>query len=639
MPNKKFAQQIILLLLVLSLAFPGALVRAHTCPDGRCQESQAFAILSMPNFNNFPIITTLLDIFDDQGEFVSDLSPASVSMLENGQKVVPDTVQELPVPLGVVVAINSGLSLAVRDGLGQSRYDKVAAVITNWAAARPADSADDFSLTWNGGIIASHFLPPAWRNRFDTFDPALRTSQPSLSALSFALDAAQNTQTVPGQKKAILFISGKLENSSVPALDDLTERAKTIGVRIYVWIVDSKANLTQPGTLVLQDLAINTGGRYANFTGTETLPDPETWFSSLRHIYRLSYTSPIRTAGQQSLAVQVSTSGVNLTTLPVNFNLNIQPPNLAILSAPGEIVRENPDKPFEIESFLPREQEISVLIEFPDKFLRKLVRTTLYVDGKKADENTAAPFDVFTWDLSEYSVTADHSLEVEAEDELGLTRKSGATPVKVTVKEPPGGIPGLLLRNGNAVVISLIVFAGAVLLSILFLTGRRRYISLAEQRKARLRNIDPVTQPVIVTFEQPGVQRPNPFPWLRRKATSPAAYFVKLTVDGQPLSGDPIPLNNREMIFGTDPTQATNILDHPSISPLHARLRMNESGSFQLVDNNSVAGTWVNYEPISRDGCLLKHGDMVHFGQFTYRFVLSKPPISRKPTITPDTEK
>lgn len=627
MLNKKFARQIVLLLLALSLALPGALVRA---------QSQAFASISPPDFSQFPTITTLLDIFDDQGEFVPGLSPTSVAMLENGQKVVPDSVQEVQVPLAVTVAVNSGLSLGVRDGLGVARYDKISDAILHWASNRPADSADDFSLTWNGGIIASHFLPPAWSNRFETFDPAPRTSKPGLDALSFALDVAQNTPPVPGQKKTILFISGKLENSTSSAMTDLAERAKTNKVRIYVWIVDSTANLTQAGALALQDLATNTGGQFFNFTGAEALPDPETWFASLRHIYRLSYRSGIRTAGNQTLSVQVSKSGLVLTTQGVSFNLNIQSPNPAILSAPIEIVRENPEKPFDIESFTPLQQEISALIEFPDKFQRKLVRTTLYVDGKKVDENTEAPFDKFTWDLTGYIATADHTLEVEAEDELGLTRKSGATPVKVAVTEPPGGIPGLLLRNGTAIIISIIVLAGAVLLFLLFLGGRRRFATLAERRRAAARNLDPVTQPVIVTFEKPGAQRETSFAWLRRKTSAPPAYFVKLTLDGQPLSGDPIPLNNREMIFGTDPTQATTILDHPSISPLHARLRMNESGAFSLVDQNSVAGTWVNYEPVSREGCILKHGDMVHFGQFTYRFVLSKPPASFKPIITSD---
>ena len=629
MRNRKFAQQIFLILLVICLALPGAFVRA---------QSQAFALIATPDFSKFPTITTQLDAFDDQGEFVSGLSPTSVTVLENGQKIVPDYVQQLQVPLGMVVAINSGPSLAVRDSLGKSRYEKIAAVISNWAAALPADSQDDLSLTWNGGIIASHFQPAAWRNRFDSFDPAPRTSKPGLAALSFALDAAQNTQTVPGEKKALLLISGKLETNSLDGLKELTTRAKTAGVRVHVWIVDSKANLTSPGALALQDLADQTGGHYLSFSGGETLPDPEAWLSSLRHIYQFSYTSKIRTAGQQSLSVQVSAAGLTLTTPPVHFELNIQPPNVALLSAPIQIVRQNPDRPFDIESFQPRQQEISALIEFPDKYPRKLVRTIFYVDGKKVAENTAEPFDKFTWDLSGYTVGGHHTLEVEADDELGLTRRSAAAPVEVIVVEPPGGISGLLLRNGTAVTIALVVLAGAILLVILFLGGRR-FVSLAERRRERVRNTDPVTQPVPVIIEPQGQPRANPFPWLRRKNITPVAYFVKLTADGQPSSGDPIALNNREMTFGADPTQATIVLDHPSISPLHARLRMNETGNFQLVDQNSVAGTWVNFESISRDGRILKHGDMVHFGQFTYRFVLSKPPASLKPTITPDIDK
>jgi hypothetical protein len=630
MLNKKFTRQIFLLLLIICLALPGASVRA---------QSQAFAAIAAPDFSKFPTITTRLDAFDDQGEFLSGLTPENVTMLENDQQIVPDSVQQLQVPLGVVVAINSGPGLAVRDGLGISRYEKVAAVISNWAGAHPTDSPDDWSLSWNGGIIASHFSPIAWKNRFDSFDPALRTSKPGLAALSFALDAAQNTQAVPGEKKALLLVSAHLESASLEGLKDLVTRAKNAEVHVHVWIVDSGANLTLPGALALQDLADQTGGRYLTFTGSETLPDPEAWLSSLRHIYQLSYTSRIKAAGRQSLSVQVKAAGLALTSRTASFELNIQPPNPALLSAPTRIERKNPDAPFDLETFLPRRQEISVLIEFTDKYPRKLVRTTFYVDGKKVAENTTEPFDKFSWDLSGYIVSADHALEVEAEDELGLTRRSASVPVQVIVVEPPGGIPGLMLRNGNAVVISMVVLAGAVLLVILFLGGRRRFASLSERNRRRVRDLDPVTQPIAAIVEpRGGPPRANPFPWLRRKNTSPPAYFVKLTADGQPMPGDPIALNNREMTFGTDPTQASIILDHPSVSPLHARLRMNENGGFQLVDQNSIAGTWVNFESISITGRILKHGDMVHFGQFTYRFVLSKPPISLKPTITPNVD-
>jgi pSer/pThr/pTyr-binding forkhead associated (FHA) protein len=53
------------------------------------------------------------------------------------------------------------------------------------------------------------------------------------------------------------------------------------------------------------------------------------------------------------------------------------------------------------------------------------------------------------------------------------------------------------------------------------------------------------------------------------------------------------------------------------------------------MDQNSVAGTWVNYDPITKEGRVLKHGDVVNFGHLTYRFVLAKPPSATKPIITP----
>ncbi len=230
--------------------------------------------------------------------------------------------------------------------------------------------------------------------------------------------------------------------------------------------------------------------------------------------------------------------------------------------------------------------------------------------------------------------SGEHTLQVEAVDALGLSKRSAAVPVQVIVIQPPGGMAGLVLRNRTAVTISVIVAAGLVLLGILFFGGRKTLMVLAERRRARALRFDPLTQPVKVEKEKDG-SRSNPFPWLRRKVPPPTAYFVKLTMDGQPASGDPVPLTGRELTFGTDPTQATNVFDHPSLSPLHARLRQDENGNFILLDQNSVAGTWVNYEPAPKDGFTLRHGDVIHFGQLTYRFIFSKPPAPQKPVVTP----
>jgi pSer/pThr/pTyr-binding forkhead associated (FHA) protein len=112
------------------------------------------------------------------------------------------------------------------------------------------------------------------------------------------------------------------------------------------------------------------------------------------------------------------------------------------------------------------------------------------------------------------------------------------------------------------------------------------------------------------------------------------AYLIRLTNGGEPASVTPIAVIERDMSFGTDPVQSMHVLDDPSISPLHARIKQTEEGIFVIFDQGSVAGTWVNYEPVTREGRRLAHGDRVHFGQMAYRFDLSQPPAESEPKVT-----
>ena len=99
------------------------------------------------------------------------------------------------------------------------------------------------------------------------------------------------------------------------------------------------------------------------------------------------------------------------------------------------------------------------------------------------------------------------------------------------------------------------------------------------------------------------------------------------------MTENPIPLVEKETILGTDPVQCNQLLDDPSLSPVHARLKQTAEGVFLLSDNGSVAGTWVNYEQLSREGRRLESGDVVHFGQLIYRFQLRTPPTVPQPTV------
>jgi hypothetical protein len=110
--------------------------------------------------------------------------------------------------------------------------------------------------------------------------------------------------------------------------------------------------------------------------------------------------------------------------------------------------------------------------------------------------------------------------------------------------------------------------------------------------------------------------------------------LIRLNPDGTPATASRIPVILPETILGTDPLQATVILDDPALSPLHARIRMTGTG-FMVYDSNSVAGTWVNYEPVTQEGYPIKHGDRVHFGHLSYRFELRNPPAVPEPAVKP----
>ncbi|HAE58037.1 MAG TPA: hypothetical protein DCG54_00615 [Anaerolineae bacterium] len=606
-------------------------------PQVSLAQGQASAVLYEINTSEFPRISGLLDAYDAQGRFMSGLNSGNFSLLEDGQTIRPSRIEERETPLQVVVAIDAGSALAVRDGQGISRYDKAAAVLGNWAVARPADSQDTFSLTWNGGIVASRINPLTWRNRFETFDPQLRASTPSLAALSYALDAALDMPAPPGGKRAVLLLSSHVDSQNIPALNDLTARANQAGIRIFVWIIDSKDFLIHPGSEALRQMAIATGGSSLDFTGVETILDPEEWLDTLRRGYAFEYESGIRASGQFSLSALISVDDLNLNANIIDLNLNVLPPNPILLSPPAQIVRQNLEDQFDIENSLPISQPLEILVEFPDGYVRPLARTALYVNDELVQENTSAPFEQFTWDLRGYLNSSTHTLRVEVSDSLGLGSSSAPTTVDLVIIQPPGGVWGLILRNQVALVTTAVVFAGLVLLLVIFFSGQKTFSRLAERRRIRARQLDPVTQPVQAGLEpstRPLPAANNPFPWIRRKAPPPPAYLVKLTSDAQPApGGDPIALSAPELTIGADPTQATNVLGDPSISPLHARIQRTPDGHFLLSDNRSVAGTWVNYEIIPQEGRLLAHGDVVNFGKLTYRFVQGKPPANQKPKL------
>ncbi|MDO9128582.1 MAG: FHA domain-containing protein [Anaerolineales bacterium] len=593
-------------------------------------QSQAQIDLYALQTDSFPAMTAALDVFDASGGFVSGLSAENITVLEDDQPRPLDSLQELQPGVQFVLAINPGPIFAIRDSNAVSRYDKIATPLRDWAAARPTQAADDLSLVTTDGLVSLHMKSSGdFLNALAAYHPDSRAITPSLNTLSRALDIAAEPTAQSGMKRAVLFITPLPEREVIPTLQSLAARAAQLKIRVYVWMVAPKDYFSTSGAIALKDLAAQTGGQAFPFSGEEALPDLETYLIPLRHTYTLTYTSAIKTPGSHTLTIQVDLEGHTASAAPLTFELDVQPLNPILVSLPEQIVRQSPDvKTNNLTTFAPTEEKIEIIVEFPDGHPRPLVRTTLYVDGKIADENTSEPFDKFTWNLNSYTSSGQHNLQVEAVDSLGLSKVSLGVPVTVTVVKPPRGLQVFLVRNSLWIAGGAVLLAGAALGLILFAGGRLRRTSNTASRLSRKMRLDPLTQPISPRADRvgaaqgllggkPGLQ----LPWVRRRKNAPA-YLVRLKGDGQPVTAPPIPLTGSEMTFGTNPTQATHVLDDPSVSQLHARLKKERDGEFYLLDQNSTAGTWVNYEPVKNEPRRLKHGDILHLGQLSYRFVL-----------------
>lgn len=609
------------------------------------QQNTATVTLYNVDTSTFPTITGFVDVFDAQKFFASGLTSDSVSAIENGQTLPVDSFTEMALPLQLVVAVNQGTSLATQDSNGIARFQRVSQIITQWAQSRPADLPDDLSLVSQAGPVINHANAAEFVTALHGFQPDFRSAIPNLQSLVTALDVVSAQAPRIGMKRAILFITPQMEDPALASsLESIIQRASENNVRVFVWYVDANTTFTNTSAAIFNNLAIQTGGTMFQYSGVERFPDLETYFAGLRRIYLLSYTSHLNTAGDQRLIVQLNTPALGVVNSNEHtFALDIQPPNPFLVSPTLQVTRQAPeDDPFNTEMLLPETQEIEIIIEFPDGHPRQLTRTTLYVDGAIVDENTTEPFDTFAWDLKNYSSTAEHQVMVEAVDMLGLSKTSMPLTVTVTVIKPPSGPIAFLVKYRTALTFGAIILAGLALFAVL-LGGRLRFLSVRAVREEIKAHNDPLTQPIPILKQEPEVlQEKSKKRKIKskkaetgsRSVSEALASFVRINAEGQVVAVPPILVTESEIVFGTDPVQCTLILDDASITSVHARLRVTDDGGYLLLDNNSVGGTWVNYDAIPHEGYRLRHGDMVNFGQLAYRFMLKNPALPSSPRVT-----
>jgi hypothetical protein len=605
------------------------------------------AAITTPQANAFPEITFYLDVQDSQGNPIQHLQPTDLVVLENGNPLPVSSLEELRPGAQLALAINPGSGLAQRNSQGQSRLDDFIASLEAWARSRQGSTLDDLSLTvTNGPEIAHTDSYTRWYSTLLALqiDPA--TAQPNLDSLARAITLASDAAPRPGMERVVLFISDPLEEALLPALDNLATQALQQNVRIYTWTVASPGNDVSQSETRLAELASLTGGQSFTYQGNEPVPDPEQYLEALRGAYQVAYQSAVKESGSHQVVVRIQTPSGEIETSPRTYEVNLLPPQPAFVTPPLEINRNPPSvESTEVETttspystYQPTRVDLQIITSFPDERQRPIRQSTLFVNNEPIQVNNEPPYDWFTWDISQYSASAQYTLRAEVLDSLGLAGSSIDHTVQVIIDQPDQNRAGWIQKNAAILAGLAVLLAGTILGLVLLLGGKIRPRSPAAIRRARRARIDPVTQPVPVK-SLPAPRKVSG--WVNRlhrpqRQVSPTARaFLSRVEEGESISPTtPLPITADEITLGSDPKYAMLVIDDPSIEGLHARLTRQEDGSYRLADEGSIAGTWVNYTPIAQGGILLEHGDLVHIGRVGFRFNLRQPSGSTKSTIT-----
>ena len=663
-------------ILLLWLALSGAVTTATA-------QEMITARVSALDTSALPEVQLFLDLHATDGTFISGVTTEQLTVFENNTPLAISNLQQMRVGVQFVTAITLGPAFGVRDGSGISRYEYLVQGLQSWQWKTA--NQDDLSLLISSGPELIHSNSPAeWLQTLAGFQPDARQETPSLQLLNRALDVATDAPPQPDMDRVVLFITPPLGTEAAVGLQSIAERARQEGIRINVWLVASPEYRELIQADMLAQLASQTTGKFFFFSGTETVPDLESYLEPQRAIYSMSYLSEITSTGAFPVRVEINLAETSVVTPDKLVQFDIQPPNLVFLAAPVEIVRASAEPsssrsaaqttavPWE-ESLAPTVQALQIMVEFPDGRIRDLKRSALYVNGVMETENTQPPFDEFIWSLEQITQTQQVVLRAEVTDSLGLTSSTVDFPVQVTVQMPETNILGALSTRNLILIAASIGLAGLVLGLVLVIGGRikPRISGRPEVQRASLsqsptrpvgqtiptqpvrkkavpkRRTDPVTQPV--NIPQPAGMRkrwglPNQlhFPVvsaLKRPPTRPANQPCMLFLEPLPVSeesapGTPVALVADEIILGRNAGKATLIINEPSLEEVHA-VMVREDGSFRLRDAGATAGTWINFVPVPEEGTLLSHGDILHVGRVGFRFIQRSPGHTRKPSVTP----
>ena len=579
--------------LLLILLFSLILLPMH--PILAQDNTSSIQITSVDN-SNFPEIVLTYKGFNLSEALPVD--PTEIEIIEDGQTIVPTSLEEQYQGVHFAVALNPDSSLTIRGGDSQP-YNLAMIKALKTAGPEPENARNNrYSFFSNPEVsLVETEEYAAWAANFDDFETIPQSLSSSLSSLELAVSALEHSGL--DMDTVLVYITPYLDYRLLPEFYELVERAGKLGVETRVWIVMSPRVVGSSYELEMQTALNSRGGTLTPLTGTETVPDPRDYMQGKGRSFTAHYQSKIRTSGEYQLQIRADLEqSPSLQSIPATLTLDIQPTKLSFINLPNtlEILYNNDG------SFQPAQLPLEVLIEFPDGYPRSILNSTLFVNGERVTSNTMPPYGSFVLNLADYVDSTELRLEVRLQDEFGLQGRTPIQTIALDVLKPETD------RNGTWfsspwLWIGLVLLAGLVAFLIFQMPFPKRKspeeVKVSEPKIDKMVEKAPLSSPVLEkTF----------------------GNLTRLDSDQTPSAEKPHLLTKEIILIGRDPSLANLVLDDPSIEPLHAEIHFFADGRIRLTDFNSISGSYVNFKPVGSHGTPLQHADLVHFGTLLFRF-------------------
>ncbi len=628
-------------------------------------------IISQPDLSQFPHIKFNFEVYDPVGNFIADLQPEELRVVEDGVSIPLDALTRQEPGIRIILAYNPSSAFASPAPEG-TYFSYIQKTLEIWAQNQPADTPNQLSIASNTGLHAAHLENPEdWQKAISSFQPEIYNTEASLVSLTLALDLASEPIENPGMRTAIFYITSLIPNNLLDALPDQMERARQANIPVFVWLVAPGATTGSLETEPFAQLANSSGGDLYVVSTREELPGLDNYLQPIRFKYEADYLAQVSQSGKHTLYLEGVRQGSSFTSSEVSFSLELQTPAPIFLTPPATIQRVWQENDARNQVLTPESITISYLVEFPDGYSRELQAASLFVNGELVVEDTAPPFEKFILPLEVYYESQIIQLQIEVVDILGLKQRSLQIPVIIEVDKSNAG----LLKNSGSLLTILLAVAGLLLgVGMVFIVIRlqkRGKLPKIKLRKPAFRKGS--KQPLKRTkaaklsskayHPQRGAQTPVPREPVTRISDTPQipvpkqsekasrkdsktttlpegvnknlasapARLVWLNDNSQ--KNQPLMLEVQDVIMGNDPRQVTHFIESPSLNPKHARFICTPDGSWYLSDLKTIAGTYVNYNPIGNQPLPLRHGDIVQLGTLAFRFEMQNPTENPRPKV------